>query len=378
MTSPIKTYPNKPGFTELRYHVAGTTCREVYADDQVDKEKKRIHKYLKQCQKPLKPHEVEQHNAAKILLGEAEVDKSILTIVRHYLDVLREVKPIGWEAAINSWRRHEVERGLPKQSVLTKSNIVDRLKDSFDFKSVYEVDRDDVAFHLSHYHVPKTRNNVRTILIGFFDWLENNGYAEKQSNPAREVSAAKVPPKDPIPFTEDELDSLLRVATEKNNTDALYLLVLGAFAGMRQAEIRRLTTTDIHNAINGSGRSLPLSSTITKTERRRVVPVSDTLHAWLEMIWRKSAAFRKTPGKQLVKGTNPSRILRVIAKRAGVKWVDNGLRKGYVSCMTELHTPDAVAKITGHSVDVLQSKYKALVTPEAAKAWFDILPGDVG
>lgn len=376
MDSPIKAYPNKPGFTELRYHVAGETHREVYANDRVEAEKTRILSYLKQCQRPLSRHEVESFNAAKILLGEAKEKSSILSIVTKYLDTLREVAPISWSEAILAWERYELDRGLPQKSVDAKINLIAILKDHFDFKNLCEVDRDDMVLLLSRYNNPKTRNNTRATLLGFFDWCEEAGYRVKGSNPARMVPASKVPPKDPVPFDHTSLDALLRVAKKANDTDALYLIVLGAFAGLRQAEILRLTPTDIFNAINGSGRSLPLSSSITKTARRRVVPVSDTLHSWLDWIWEHSAPFRKKTGTLLVRDKNPSRRLRRIAKQAGVVWVSNGLRKGYVSAMTELHTSGAVAKITGHSESVLQTNYKALVTQEEAEAWFDILPGD--
>lgn len=370
---PIKVYDNKPGYKELRFTVAGDTHRRVVRESEVEETKEDILGYLRNFQKPLTPQEVEEYHAARLLLGEVGEKISVLTGIRRYVGSVREVETIAWADAIRKWGEHEKSRGLPEKSVLTKTNLLDAFKDHYDFKSIPEVTNEDVLLYLGRYASPKTKNNVRTILIGFFDWCANWGYALKNTNPARAVSPFKVPPKDPVPFTSEELHALLIEALEQRDIDALNLLIFGAFAGMRQKEISRLGFDTIKSIVNGA-EVLPLSSTITKTDSRRTVPVNLTLASWCGIVYQIAPQFRRVSNYTLVHGKNPNRILRRIAKGAGVTWVDNGLRKGYVSCMTELKDPATVAKATGHTEAVLQSDYKALVTREEAEAWFDILP----
>ena len=373
MSSPVKIYDNKPGFKELRYSVAGETIRRIVKDSEVQKQKDSILVYLKNVQRPLTPQEVEEYHAARLLLGEVSEGLGVLAAVQRYVSEVRGVKPIRWEDAISGFCSTERERGLPESTVRGKRSLLEQFADFAD-NTVAGVALNDIQLFLRLYKNSKTRNNKRTILVGFFDWACGHGFRVKGDNPVRDVRPSRVPPKDPVPFTPEVLGALLGAAAKTRDIDVLYLLVLGAFAGMRQSEIRQLRMSHIIAVLDGQPQ-IPLSSEITKTDQRRAVTVSDTLHSWLQWIWDKSPGYRRNFAEKLVTNTNPNRRLRACAKLAGVVWVDNGLRKGFVSSMTQLYDRTTVSKETGHSEEVLESEYKALVTTEQAKAWLDILPG---
>ena len=74
-------------------------------------------------------------------------------------------------------------------------------------------------------------------------------------------------------FTPPEISRLLAAASP----DFVSCLALGAFAGLRSAEIERLEWSDIDLA----GRHITVGADKAKTASRRVVPISDNLAAWL-------------------------------------------------------------------------------------------------
>ncbi len=56
-------------------------------------------------------------------------------------------------------------------------------------------------------------------------------------------------------------------------------------------------------------------------------------------------------------------------------WQDNGLRHSFISYrLAILHDTAQVALEAGNSPEVLFGHYRELVTPEAAKAWFAVVP----
>ena len=74
-------------------------------------------------------------------------------------------------------------------------------------------------------------------------------------------------------FTPSELPSLLAAASP----DFLPCLAVGAFAGLRSAEIERLEWNDMRLA----ERCIVVGADKAKTASRRVVPMADNLAAWL-------------------------------------------------------------------------------------------------
>ena len=59
----------------------------------------------------------------------------------------------------------------------------------------------------------------------------------------------------------------------------------------------------------------------------------------------------------------------------GFAWQDNGLRHSFISYrLAILHDTARVALKAGNSPEVIFGHYRELVTPESARAWFDINP----
>ena len=142
-------------------------------------------------------------------------------------------------------------------------------------------------------------------------------------------------------------------------------IVLGAFAGLRSAEIKRLTWDDIRLA----DRHIVVGKDKAKTASRRIVPVWENCAAWLAPYAGHAGA---------VWGGGYSRFYdeqKRAAKEAGIDWKRNGLRHSYASYRFA-QTMDAgrVAGELGNSAAVVHRHYRELVTPKAGEEWFAMKP----
>jgi len=149
----------------------------------------------------------------------------------------------------------------------------------------------------------------------------------------------------------------------KARASLLPYLAIGAFAGLRNAEIRRL---DWSNVRFDRG-FIECEASMTKTRRRRLVPMQDNLRAWLEPL-------RVPSGPVILRRSVPG-TLGALGRQAGLRWKRNALRHSYISNRLALMPDTArVALECGNSSDMIFQHYRELVTPDEAKAWFNILP----
>jgi integrase len=86
---------------------------------------------------------------------------------------------------------------------------------------------------------PKSRNNFRANVGVLFSYAVDRGYIER--NPIDRTGKAKLVDKAPEIFTVNELTALLTSADSK----IVPPLAIGAFAGLRNAEIQRLEWSEL-------------------------------------------------------------------------------------------------------------------------------------
>jgi integrase len=105
------------------------------------------------------------------------------------------------------------------------------------------------------------------------------------------------------------------------NVRILPMLAIGAFGGIRSAEIQRLTWADV----KWDRGHIVISGRIAKNRARRLVPLADNLKAWL-------APWREARGA-IVPVSDPSGAMSDTAIKAGVPggWRQNGLRHSFIS-----------------------------------------------
>ena len=222
----------------------------------------------------------------------------------------------------------------------------------------------------------RTRANFRGALVSLFTYAKQNGHlardrqTEAELLPSRSrLNSAKA--KKPVSiYTPTEIAKILNSAPEHLRA----LFALGAFAGLRSAEIFDLKWGDINK------RHIVVEAAGNKNAARRLVPVQPALSAWLATCkrgeddaelcarWSHESTFTATMSQA--------------ARAAGVEPVANGLRHSFISYrVAKIKDVQEVALEAGNSPQMIFSNYRdvktregKLVTPALAAAWFKALP----
>ena len=116
-----------------------------------------------------------------------------------------------------------------------------------------------------------TRNTFRRRLAVLFSFAKRRGYVTE--NPIADVERAKERE------TEIEILSVSQVARllESASSDMLPFWAIGAFAGLRRAEIERLTWSEI----DFDADVIEVKASKSKTASRRLVTIQPNLREWL-------------------------------------------------------------------------------------------------
>lgn len=219
------------------------------------------------------------------------------------------------------------------------------------------------------------RNN-RAVLSVLFGFALSRGYV--YDNPVEGVERVKLNGGDVEIFTPSEIKRLLDTAKDKF-VDFLPCLAIGAFAGLRSAEIERLEWSDIHLA----DKYIEVSASKAKTASRRLVPIADNLAQWLAPYARKegrlfsdgSPMFHSYQRRIAAATTIESNALKCVPAQKPVAWKGNGLRHSYASYrLAQIKNAAQVALECGNSAHVIFRHYRELVKESDAVKWFNVAP----
>jgi integrase len=206
---------------------------------------------------------------------------------------------------------------------------------------------------------PQSYKNFQTVLHLLFGFCVARGYAA--DNPVATVESVKVSGRDVEIYTPGELAKLLTCVA----AGALPAMAIGAFAGLRTAEIQRLDWRDV----DLSGGFVTVSADKAKTGARRIVPILPALGAWL-------APYACKTGCVWGQSDFPLHAAwRAAATAAGVAWKSNALRHSFASYrLAATQNAAQVSLEMGNSPQVVFRHYRELVKPAEAERWFDVKP----
>ena len=264
------------------------------------------------------------------------------------------------------------------------------------------------------------RNNYREIIHRLIRFAISRKYLPKDFDEMDAVPVVKVASSEIEIFKPEEMIELLRHA----HSTLIPFLTIGGFAGIRHAEIQRLNWRDV----DLEAKIIEVRAINAKTASRRIVPVSDNLRAWLKP--------HHLPEGRICHHSNMSQALRILirdinqsrrlvwAKEKGVdaitlaetemqvkrqrpfgaraqmsedqdgnmspgaetaaqegwapfSWKHNAMRHSYISYrVADTQNVAQVALEAGNSPRMIFKHYREVVRPDAAKAWFSILPAD--
>jgi len=252
--------------------------------------------------------------------------------------------------------------GMSKRYVQDLRSRLPRFAKDFDGKMVAEITAKEIDDWLRALAVgPTTRNNFRRTLVMMFSYAAKHGYTT--SNPAAETQKAKEIDAPPGILTVQQTARLLEAASP----ELLPYVAIGAFAGLRRAELERLDWSDIHFDDN----LIEVTAQKSKTARRRFVKIQPNLREWL-------LPFRKQKGS--VTPDNFPKRLDAAREAAGIDdWPDNALRHSFASYhLAHFKDAAALALEMGHTDSgLIFNHYRQLVRPKEAERYWNIRPAPV-
>lgn len=207
-----------------------------------------------------------------------------------------------------------------------------------------------------------TRNTKRTLLVTIFEHAKKKGYCEK--NAVREVETYKTIQTEIGILKPEELILLLAHADPR----ILPAVAIGAFAGIRTAELARLDWADV----DLDGGYVNVRAKNAKSSKRRIVKIQPCLDAWLR-------PFKKEAGKVLTCISHFEQLKRKACASAGIKNCPrNSLRHSFASYhLAHFKDTSALALEMGHSDNsLIFAHYREVVRPADAIKFWNAFPGN--
>src|SRR5437016_7366531 len=203
-----------------------------------------------------------------------------------------------------------------------------------------------------------TRNNFRRVLIVAFNFARERGYSA--GNPAEKSARAKVIESAIGILTVEETARLLESAAP----ELVPYIAIGAFAGLRRAELERLDwrEIDLHSNL------IEVTARKAKSARRRFARIQSNLAKWLQPHVQLSGSV--TP-------PNYRELLDAARDAAGIQeWPQNALRHSFASYhLARFNDAAALALELGHtSAHLVFQHYRQLVKPKQAERYWKITP----
>jgi integrase len=230
---------------------------------------------------------------------------------------------------------------------------------TFGDRPVCEIRTDEIDDWLRGLSVsPVTRNNSRRVLRTAFSFAQSRGYCV--GNPASLSAEAK------------EIEGTVGILTvaeaalllEKADAELVPFIAIGAFAGLRRAELERLdySEVDLETGL------ITVQAVKAKSARRRFVKIRPNLATWLAPYASHRGAV--TPG-------NCRKVFEATRVAAGIKhWPSNALRHSFASYhLAHFNDAAALALELGHTdAGLVFQHYRELVKPKEAERYWQITP----
>jgi integrase len=221
----------------------------------------------------------------------------------------------------------------------------------------------------------QTHKNFRTVLFTLFAFAERRGYILKGENPVSGTERIETNGGHVSIYTPEEITRLLDVASK----DFLPVIAIGAFCGLRSAELERLHWHEL-DLKRGH---LAIGADKAKTASRRIIPIPDNLKLWLEPYAKRSGPVWKGTHDEFYdaqQDTARATAVEADAEKgieavAALDWKPNALRHSFISYRLAVTQSAAqVALEAGNSPSVVFRHYRELVNPEDALRWFAVAP----
>lgn len=308
--------------------------------------------------------------AHTLLDGQGTIEEA----VRFFLEERKKAQlpVVKFAALVNQFLENIEEEGKSRRYRLDMQARLNKAKETFS-GNVGDIHATDInAWLKAMKHASgRTKNNYRSAMATLLSYAREEGFLPRGVQTEAEFSKRYDGKGGDIGvYTPEKLRTLLFQIEPR----LAPFVAIGAFAGLRTAEIVRLEWPEVRFGQN----VIEIKASKSKTASRRLAPILPVLAEWL-------APFRKESGRVLVGvldefaiATQFKKAVDAIVDDGGtplVKIVHNGLRHSFITYrMAILKSAAEVALEAGNSPRMIFEHYRELATEAEAKDWFAILP----
>jgi integrase len=211
----------------------------------------------------------------------------------------------------------------------------------------------------------RSRNNYRDAIVELFNYARKRGYLPKDLS-TEANGANRVPEDDKRDneiFSPEQMEDFLSHAPPR----LIPGMAIKAFSGLRTEEVSALEWENISFERD----CIILPKSVTKTKRRRIVPILPNLRKWIQ-------PFDGLTGRICYQWATPQSVFQAWERHAlkrEIKAGANRFRNSYISYrVAQTSDVQKVSLESGNSPRVILEDYLELATPEDAKRWFGVMP----
>jgi len=316
---------------------------------------------------------VEEYVAARSHLN----SESLLSVAKEYAGRRRQVTDKPVREVVEELLAAKERDGLSERYIETLRSHLSRFACAFGTNIGSVAAKFIEEWLVSHKVGPRARNNLRMSIVTLFNFARSRGYLPKgQSTEAEEVPKAKDRGGEIAILTPQQLGDLLGAADRASDRElkkidaprimtqeAKLYFAIGAFTGLRSAELIRLEWEDVNFARG----HIEVGKAKSKTATRRLVPILANLMQWM-------APYRGRTGHVF---SSEHAAERAIAQAKNILggWPNNALRHSYATYrLAQCHDPARVSLEMGNSAQMLFRNYRELADEQDATTWFSIVP----
>lgn len=203
-----------------------------------------------------------------------------------------------------------------------------------------------------------SRNTMRSRLSTLFSFARRQGYT--QVNPIPDVERAKERGGEIGILTVDQTSTLLKNASK----ETIPYWAIGAFAGLRTAEIERLDWREV----DFDAGLIEVKASKAKTATRRLVTIQPNLAAWL-------VPYKEKKGPVCPVGLRHKLLEDRERAELRKEWPSNALRHSFGSYhLAQFKDAAALALQMGNSPAMIFRHYRELVRPADAEKYWSLIP----
>lgn len=300
----------------------------------------------------------EYAEAAQLLAGTASILEAARFYIRHHPTQLP--RKMVREVAVEMMKAKESD-GMSARYISDLDSRFGRLCEKFGTVRISDVTTAELrnwiaSLGLRH----RSRNNFRACIVALFNFAKSRGYlAKQQPTEAEDLSKAKGPESPNGIFQPKEIANLLEHADES----LVPYLAIGAFAGLRTAEIQRLSWSEVKLEQG----HIEVTAGKAKTAQRRLVPIQPNLARWLEPYAQ--------PTGLVCKLATINQKASAFSKSLKIDWPHNGLRHSYASYrLAQCKSAAEVSLEMGNSPQMVFRHYREVVTAVESQKWWTVAP----